>query len=184
MPNLAARVAHDFGKVSEATRQLIVLAEVWGFDVIHIADIQGLSIRAVRSQIRRGYASMHPRTREMFAAWNAHPSRLLWWQVLGCEPPTTHGHKQGTGWNWSPPRNAEYALRFVPGKHREAEGGDLHEEFLLIARDPRQGIQRANVWYWFQVVRICGRALLGGLRLAALVKLIGISGDVIRRFIR
>lgn len=52
-----------------------------------------------------------------------------------------------------PPQRAEYLLYFcLPAEQREAIPGDLLEIYTTVIL-PKFGVQRANRWYWFQVLR-------------------------------
>ena len=65
-----------------------------------------------------------------------------------------------------PPPLAEWlARRAAPGPDwRDVSAGDLHEEFLAVAR--AEGVRRARRWYWRQtlglVVEMAGRVSRAG----------------------
>ncbi len=72
-----------------------------------------------------------------------------------------------------PPRNARFLVMLLrPWKDSTAFLGDLEEGFHAIARDADQGLRRAHIWYWKEVLLSLWpilRRLIGRLvRLAAL----------------
>jgi len=80
-----------------------------------------------------------------------------------------------------PPRNALYLLKFVKTHSRESLEGDLLEEFREIAADARQGVRRANLWFWAQVLNSCASSLKGWAKLAAFLKVAQELMDMFRK---